>query len=258
MKSEVELSRRESILTVTLNRPEKRNAMSLAMLRRLVEVFDGMAAEPEVRVLVLRGAGQSFCAGLDLEEMARTKAASGTVGLTEIQDVFTALERVPQPTIAMVQGEAYAGGCELALHCDLRVAADDVKFAMPLARLGLALPLPLIQKLLDNIGTAQTKELLFTAERLEADRALSLHMVNRLVPLAELETTAYRLAEIIAGNAPLSLRAMKRSILRANRYRQTIEHADLDEEVRRIAESEDVLEGVTAMREKRIPQFCGR
>ena len=258
MSSEVELSRRDSILTVALNRPEKRNAMSSTMLRRLVEVFESVAGEPEVRVVVVRGAGRSFCAGLDLVEMAGAKAAHGSVGLTDIGDVFHALERLPQPTIAMVQGEAIAGGCELALHCDLRVAAEDVKFAMPLARLGLALPLPLIQKLLDTIGTAQTKELLFTGEFFRADRVLALHMVNRLVPVGELEAATNALADTIAQNAPLALRALKRTIFRANAFRRTIEHEDLDQEVARVARSEDVSEGVAAMREKRVPRFKGK
>jgi len=256
--AEVELSRRDSILTVTMNRPEKRNAMSSTMLARLVEVFSGLEHDTETRVVIVRGAGRSFCAGLDLSELAAARAGKGTVALTEITDVFYELERVPQPTIAMVQGEAIAGGCELALHCDLRVAADDVKFAMPLARLGIALPFPLIQKLLDTIGTAQTKELLFTGDFFRAERALALHMVNRLVPLADLERATDELAATIAANAPLSLRAFKRVIFRANAFRRTIEHEDYEAEVARIAKSEDVVEGVAAMREKRPPRFQGR
>ncbi|MGH7821640.1 MAG: enoyl-CoA hydratase/isomerase family protein [Candidatus Binatia bacterium] len=258
MSAEVELSRRDSILTVTLNRPEKRNAMTSTMLRRLVEVFEGVAAERDVRVVVVRGHGKAFCAGLDLREIQEGRASQGEVGLTDIEDVFRALEAVPQPTIAMVQGEAIAGGCELALHCDLRVAADDVRLAMPLAKLGLVLPFPLIQKLLDSIGTPATKELLFTGEFFAAERAAALHMVNRVVPLAELEATTYRLAETIAANAPLAVSVMKRSIQRANSFRQTIDHRDLDEEGTRVSRSEDVAEGVRAMRERRAPQFRGK
>ena len=256
--AEVDISRRDGILTITMNRPEKRNAMSSTMLSALVEVFSGLEHDDETRVVVVRGEGRSFCAGLDLGELAAARAGKGSVALTEIEDVFYELERAPQPTIAMVQGEAIAGGCELALHCDLRVAADDVKFAMPLAKLGIALPFPLIQKLLDTIGTAQTKELLFTGEFFRAERALALHMVNRLVPLADLEKTTYELAATIAANAPLSVRAFKRVIFRANAFRRTIEHEDYEAEVARIAKSEDVVEGVAAMREKRKPRFQGR
>src|ERR1700757_5169462 len=114
--AEVELERRNGILTVTMNRPEKRNAMSSTMLSGLHEVFVSLDADPETRVVVVRGAGKSFCAWLDLAELAAARASRGAVGHTEIEDVFHALERVPQPTVAMVQGEAIAGGCELALH----------------------------------------------------------------------------------------------------------------------------------------------
>jgi enoyl-CoA hydratase/carnithine racemase len=258
MATEVEVSRQGAILTVTMNRPEKRNAMSATMLAQLHEVFRGLTADAETRVVVLRGAGRSFCAGLDLGEMSALRASGGSVTLTEIEDVFYVLERVPQPTIAMVQGEAIAGGCELALHCDLRVAADDVKFAMPLARLGLVIPFPLIQKLLDTVGTAHTKELLFTGEFFRAERAAALHMVNRLVPLADLEKTAYALAETIAANAPLSVRALKKAIFLGNQFRRTIDAEDYEAEVARIAKTEDVSEGVAAMREKRKPEFRGR
>jgi enoyl-CoA hydratase/carnithine racemase len=257
MSSEIELSRQGAILTVTMNRPEKRNAMSSTMLSRLHEVFRGLSSDEETRVVVIRGAGRSFCTGLDLGELADARA-KGAVALTEIEDVFYVLERVPQPTIAMVQGEAIAGGCELALHCDLRVATDDVKFAMPLARLGLVIPFPLIQKLLDALGTAHTKELLYTGDYFRADRALALHMVNRLVPAAELEKTAYGIAETIASNAPLSVRAFKKAIFRCNEFRRTIDQEEWEAEVARIGKSEDVIEGVRAMREKRKPAFRGR
>lgn len=258
MTSEVELSRRDGILTITMNRPEKRNAMTSTMLAGLLEVFRSLEHDAETRVVVIRGNGRSFSAGLDLGEMQAARANRGAVPMTEIEDVFHTLERVPQPTIAMVQGEAIAGGCELSLHCDLRVAAEDVKFAMPLAKLGIVIPFPLIQKLLDTIGTAQTKELLFTGDFFRAERVVALHMVNRLVPLADLETTTYELAETIAANAPLSLRGFKKAIFRANQFRRTIEIEDWEQEVARIAASEDVAEGVAAMREKRKPRFQGK
>lgn len=258
MSSEVELSRRDGILTVTLNRPEKRNAMTSTMLRALVDAFRSAATDADVRVVVVRGAGKSFCAGLDLAEMAQAKAASGTVGLTDIQDVFGAVESIPQPTIAAVQGEAIAGGCELSLHCDLRVAADDARFSMPLARLGLALPLPLVQRLVDAVGTAATKEIFFTGESVPAARALTLGMVNRVVPLAGLADAAEELARTIAANAPLALRYFKRAIDRTRSLDRTIERRDLDEELKRVAASEDIVEGVSAMREKRPPKFRGR
>jgi enoyl-CoA hydratase/carnithine racemase len=256
--SDLETTRRDGILTVTLNRPEKRNALSTAMLGELHQLFEKMKADEATRVVVLRGNGASFCSGLDLAELAAAKQKSGAVSLTDITDVFGVLEAVPQPTIAMVQGDAIAGGCELAMHCDLRIAAEDVKFAMPLTRLGLALPLALVQKLVDTIGKAATKELFFTGERFGADRVVTLGMVNRLVPLAELEATTYRLAETIAKNAPLSVRYFKRAVDRTGSPQRVIDRHDLDEEMAGIGASEDVAEGVAAMREKRPPKFRGR
>lgn len=256
--SEVELSRKDGILSVTMNRPEKRNAMTSTMLAKLHEVFRSLEHDAETRVVVVRGNGRSFSAGLDLGEVQAARAKGGGLPLTDIEDVFYRLERVPQPTIAMVQGEAIAGGCELALHCDLRVAAEDVKFAMPLAKLGIVIPFPLIQKLLDTIGTAQTKELLFTGDFFRAERAVALHMVNRLVPLADLEKTTYELAAAIAANAPLSVRGFKKAIFRANEFRRTIDSEEWEKEVARIGASEDVAEGVAAMREKRRPRFQGK
>lgn len=256
--SEIELTRRGGICTVALNRPEKRNALTSGMLGRLCEIFETVGADAETRVLIVRGRGKAFSAGLDLGEMAATRAASGAVRLAAIEDVFFALERVPQPTVAMVQGDAIAGGCELALHCDVRVAATDVRFSMPLARLGLALPVPLIAKLVETIGSAHTKELLYTGDRFDGARALALGMVNHLVPLEDLEATAYRVAETIAANAPLSLRYMKRAIFEVNAFRRAVDSGELDREAAKIGESEDVAEGVAAMREKRPAKFTGR
>lgn len=258
MSEEVVLKREEGVLTVMMNRPERRNAMTSTMLRRLLEVFRSLEEDRETRVVVVRGAGDSFSSGLDLREMEEARASSGSVALTDIEDVLHVLERAPQPTIAMVQGHAIAGGCELALHCDLRVAADDVRLMMPLARLGIVLPFPLIQKLIERAGVAATSEMLFTGDPLSPEQARALHVVNRMVPLADLEETTYALAGKIAGNAPLAVHAMKRAIFRANTFRRTIEHEDLDREREAVARSEDVAEGVRAMRDKRPPSFRGR
>jgi enoyl-CoA hydratase/carnithine racemase len=132
------------IATVTLNRPEKRNAMNAALLGALRDGFDELKARREVRVVVVRGAGPVFCAGMDLREMEARQGAETDPESGVIQ-VLQRIERSRHPTIAMVHGDALAGGCELALHCDLRVAADGARFGMPLARIGLVVPFPLGQ-----------------------------------------------------------------------------------------------------------------
>jgi enoyl-CoA hydratase/carnithine racemase len=208
-------------------------------------------------VVVLRAAGAAFCAGLDLRELAEQRAA-GAAETHTLEEALHVLEALPQPTIAVVQGDAVAGGCELALHCDLRVAGDAARFSMPLARIGLAVPVRLVWKLVETIGQAATRELLFTGEAVDATTAHALGLVNRVVPAAELERTATALAQQIARNAPLSLRAMKASAQRLAEQRRAIARDDLEELARQVRASADLQEGLAAQRERRAPVFRGR
>jgi len=246
----------DGIATLTLNRPEKRNAMNTAVLDGLRRHFDELEEDRDVRVVVVRGAGKAFCSGMDLDEMSRKQreAADPETGVTA---VLQRIERSRHPTIAMVHGDAYAGGCELALHCDLRVAAEVVRFAMPLARIGLVVPFPLGLKLVEIVGPAAAREILLTARPIDARRALEMGMVHRVVPAADVEAATYDLARAIADNAPLSLAGMKTMIRRAISARERIDHADLDAEVTRARKSADAREGVRAMLEKRRPKFTG-
>jgi len=247
---------KEGIATVTMNRPEKRNAMNTALLEGLTNIFHQLETTPEVRVVVIRGEGKAFCSGLDLREMSSRQTGDGDPE-TGVVKVFQQIERSRHPTIAMVQGDALAGGCELALHCDLRVASEAARFGMPLARLGLIVPFPLGQKLVEIIGPAFTKQILFTGQPVNAHRAYEIGMIHHLVSAGELETATYALARTIADNAPLSLAGMKALILRAISLRETINRQDLDEMVNRARKSADAQEGVKAMLEKRKPEFHG-
>src|SRR5712692_4354239 len=239
-----------------MNRPEKRNAMNTAILEGLTNSFHQLETNPEVRVVVIRGAGKAFCSGLDLRELSSRQSGGGDPE-TGVTKVFQQIERSRHPTIAMVQGDALAGGCELALHCDLRLASEAARFAMPLARLGLVVPFPLGQKLVEIIGPAFTRQILLTGQPVDARRAYEMGMVHTVVPGAELERATYDLARIIAGNAPLSLAGIKATIRRSAALRDRIEHADLDELARRARASADAREGVRAMLGKRKPIFRG-
>jgi len=247
---------KDGIATVTMNRPEKRNALNTALLDGMTNIFQRIETDADVRVLVIRGAGKAFCSGLDLRELSSRQTGGGDPESGVIQ-VFRQIERSRHPTIAMVQGDALAGGCELALHCDLRVASEGARFGMPLARLGLVVPFPLGQKLVEIIGPAFTKQILLTGQPIDAQRAYEIGMIHQLVSTSELEAATYALARTIADNAPLSLAGMKATILRAISLRETIDYKDLAESVNRARKSTDAQEGVKAMLEKRKPVFRG-
>ena len=256
MAEEILCAVADGVATITLNRPEKRNAMNAAVLDGLDRAFGELETRADVRVIVIRGEGRAFCAGLDLRELnARQRedrdAESGIVAL------LGKIETSRHPTLAMVQGDALAGGCELALHCDLRVASHAARFGMPLARLGLIVPFRLGQKLVEIVGPAFTKQILLTGRPVDAQRAYEIGMIHELVAPADLESATATLARTIADNAPLSLSGMKRSILRMISLRDRVDHADLDALVRQARKSADADEGVRAMLEKRKPNFRG-
>jgi enoyl-CoA hydratase/carnithine racemase len=246
----------DGIATVTMNRPEKRNAMNVAMLEGFVAAFERLDADRDVRVVVIRGEGVSFCAGLDLRDLSARQGSNGDPE-SGVTAVLQRIEASRHPTIAMVHGDALAGGCELALHCDLRVAAEPARLGMPLARIGLVVPYPLGRKLVEVIGPAHTRQLLLTGQPINARRAHAIGMVHEVVPAAEIEQATYALARTIAANAPLSLAGMKQVVARAVSAQAAIAHEDLDALANRARFSHDAREGVAAMLEKRTPNFLG-
>lgn len=256
MADEILCTVADGIATLTLNRPEKRNAINRAMLASFGAHLQQLEHNTDVRVVVIRGAGRVFCAGRDLREMDQQRDA-GEANQGGVVELFHQVETLCHPTIAMVQGDALAGGCELALHCDLRLAAEGARFGMPLARLGLVVPFLLTCKLVETIGPAFTRQFLFTAQPVSAPRAYEMGLLHQVVPAAELEATTYALARSIADNAPLALRGIKRSILRAVSLPGSIPHADLEALVADTRLSADAREGVRAWIEKRPPLFRG-
>jgi enoyl-CoA hydratase/carnithine racemase len=246
----------DGIATVTLNRPDKRNAMNRAILDGLVEWFDRLEQDPAARVVVVRAEGPAFCAGMDLRDLSRQQTAAADPE-SPVTRVLQKIEGSRLPSIAMVQGDAIAGGCELALHCDLRVMAEGARIGMPLARLGLIVPFPLGQKIVEIVGPAHAREILLIGKPLGARRAHEIGMVHRVVPPEELEATTYAWARQIADNAPLSLAGIKLLIQRAISPRETIPHDDIDGLTARARKSADAQEGVRAMLEKRKPVFRG-
>jgi enoyl-CoA hydratase/carnithine racemase len=248
----VSFERHQNYATITLNRPEKRNALNEAMLKGFDEALVAVEHEPEIRAVILRGAGGSFCSGLDLAEADRLEGGHSPVG---IERVFHRLENVSVPTIAAMQGSALAGGCELGLHCDLRIGAEDLRMGMTVARVGLLVPYDFIRKLIEVIGAANTALILYTAEPVDAKRALAMGMVHEVVPNAKLDDAAITLAQKVSSNAPLSLRTMKKSLRRSMSESNDAFHQDILEMSRMVRQSKDAKEGLRAFLEKRKPNW---
>lgn len=247
------------IAVLTFNRPDARNAMTWAMYDALVEACNRVDADSSMRALVLRSTGDAFIAGTDIRQF--TEFSSGADGLAyekRIDGVIDRLERVKVPTIAQVQGAAVGGGCVIALACDLRVCTPAALFGVPVARtLGNCLSAANYARLVDLIGPARTKDLLFTGRLLDATEAQALGLVTRIVEAHALDDEVGALARTIVANAPLTIRATKEAIRRLAAGRR-IDPAEVDDLVTGCYGSHDFREGVSAFLAKRKPQFTGQ
>ncbi len=247
----VEITQDGPVRTVTLNRPEKRNAMNSEMLHSLHAAFQ-TAPNEEERVTMIRSKGHVFCAGRDLKESTE----GGTI--VDVEPIFHAVETYPLPVVAVVQGAAIAGGCELALHCDFVVASETARFGMSLAQIGRAPSWFLAKKLLEVAGPVGAREFLLLGDPLSAVQMHDLGMIARVAPLEDLDQSAQAIVDRLIANAPLSLRAIKAVLVREMAFRDTIAHDDVDALVRTAASSQDAFEGMRARLEKRAPNFRGQ
>jgi enoyl-CoA hydratase/carnithine racemase len=246
----LQVARSDSYVTLTLNRPEKRNALNQPLIDALNRALAEVEHDKSVRALVLRGNGSSFCAGIDLQEVDEAAAGHNP---TSLEFVFGRLEKFPVPTIAAIQGAALAGGLELALHCDIRLAAENARLGMTLGRVGLMVPYDFTRKLIEVCGSPNTALILFTADMFDARRSLAMGLVHDVVGDEELNRAAAAMAEKVASNAPLSLRAMKATIRRCMSEAFDAYHDDLIRLAREVRQSSDAKEGVRAFLEKRKP-----
>lgn len=207
----VRLERDGHLATVTLSAPERGNSLDGPLLLRLEQVLRELPAD--VRVVLLRGEGpRAFSTGYHLPTLLAELSQGESVVDFEghpLERALRALEDVPVPTLAVIRGNAWGAGCELALTCDLRLAGDDARLCLPPARLGILYSLTGLQRLVDLVGPGLAREMIYTAEPVEAERALAAGLVDRVFPAADLERAARELAERIARNEPLSLRHHK-------------------------------------------------
>jgi enoyl-CoA hydratase len=245
---------------LTFNRPEARNAMTWDMYQALVDACDRVDRDTGVRVFILRGAGgKAFVAGTDISQFQGFHDREAGLKYEErLDSVLDRLERVVKPTIAQVEGVAAGGGCAIALTCDLRVATPESTFGIPIARtLGNCLSGATYGRLVDLLGSGRVKDLLFTGRFVDGAEAQHIGLVNRLVAAKDITRSVYDLADEIASNAPLTVRATK-EILRRLAARRRLAPGEDSDIVEMCYTSEDFREGVTAFLEKRRPRWQGR
>ena len=255
---------KDGVAILTMNRPERLNAMSRPMLEAMEAALARLAGAPEIGAVVLTGAGRAFCAGGDVKAMAEgAEVAGGSLEeraqqLRARMEVSRWLHEMPKPTIAMVRGAAAGAGLSLALACDLRVASDTAKFTTAFARVGYSGDFGGSYFLTRLVGTARARELYFTAELLDAARALAIGLVNRVVPDAELETESLGLAARLARGPRIAHRYIKRN-MNAAESGTLAELLDLEAwHHTRTGLTEDHREAARAFVEKREPLFHGR
>lgn len=247
-----------AIRVITVNRPDKLNALNAATLDALLAAFDDAAQDPAVRVVVLTGAGaKAFVAGADIAEMNALTPVQGRDFSLRGTRMMRRVERMPKPVIAMVNGFALGGGLELAMCCHLRVAADTAKVGQPEINLGLIPGFGGTQRLLRLCGRAATLELCLTGTPIDAMRALQLGIVNRVVPAAELQSETMKLAEQLANAAPLALRGTIDCINVGGEcgIEEGLEYESAQFGL--VFSTQDMREGTSAFLERRKPEFKG-
>jgi enoyl-CoA hydratase len=252
------LERDGAIAVVTVNRPQVLNALDLATLGELRRTMTALGDDGEIRCIILTGSGEkSFVAGADITELAVQSPAGGREHARRGQAVFDTIERLGKPVLAAINGYALGGGCELAMACTIRLAADTARLGQPEINLGIIPGYGGTQRLARIVGTGRALELLLTGDQVSAAEAHRLGLVNRVVPAAELMTEARKLAATIAAKAPLAVRyileAVQRGVNLPLGEAQSLEAALFG----LVASTDDMREGTRAFLDKRKPVFKG-
>jgi enoyl-CoA hydratase len=256
------LSRKEGgVGYVIFNNPERHNAVSLDMWAATTDILETFRNDPEVRVVVITGAGgKAFVSGADISKFESERSSMDAVKHYNVT-VGTANQTVaefPKPTIAMIKGYCIGGGLGLALCCDMRIASENSKFGVPAAKLGLGYAYPGLKRLVDVVGPAFAKEIFYTGRQFDVPEALAMGLINRAVPADDLENYVRNYADTIAGNAPLTLKAVKFIVGETVKDESRRDLAHANELVENCFTSQDYIEGRRAFMEKRKPIFTGK
>ena len=265
MSTEILLvEKKDRVATLTFNRPEKRNSLSQDLLINIYQTLKDFAQNDEIRAVVLRGVGdKAFSSGYDIAAIP-TKVSAETQesmrGQNPLDLAFHSVINFPYPVIAMLNGYAYGAGCEMAVCCDLRIGADDIRMGMPPAKLGLVYSISGLRRFAQAVGFPRAREIFFTGRYYSAQRAKEMGLVDYLVPRAELESFTYEMAQEIAGNAPLAVKGMKRilNLLTKSLSLSEQDHQEVNQIIAQAFNSEDLKEAQKAFLQKGKPEFKGR
>ena len=256
------LAKREGgVAHIIFNNQKKMNAVSLDMWERMIGLLEQYAKDPDLRVLVVSGAGgKAFVSGADISKFEQQRSSPESVakyGNTSLK-AYETLFNFPKPTIAKIQGYCIGGGMNLGICCDVRVATDGSKFGIPAGRLGLGYGFPGVHRLTEVVGISRAMEMFYTARQYTAREALDMGLINQMVADAELDATVDAMTGQIAENAPLTIATIKAVAREIGKPSAERDHAKLDRMVQACFDSQDYIEGRNAFMEKRKPMFKGK